>query len=136
MRSFIFVLCLFSVLLSTRNSFAVCETHGTIQEIRSLVSAGERAFEEMEQTELLVSRDKALGLLRCLQEEMRPKDVENLFWLMALAQFTTDREQTLTTLKAIWLLDSDREIGEAFAPSDQHPLAKLYQKAKFLPWRL
>ena len=133
MRFHTFFICLLWWMLPIRAVSAACDQIGTLLQVQEAVASAEQAFEEMEQTELLVSRDRALSILRCLEEEVRPSDAVSIFWLMALAQFTTDREQAASTLQAIWMLDSDHEIGKEFAPSENHPLAKLYQKAKFLP---
>ena len=126
-------LFLFLSLFLTSTFAAPCETASTIEMVRSAAKAGEVAFEDLELSDLLVERDKALAALRCLDGEIGPSDAVVVHWLVALSLFTTDRDQVPPVLQVIWQMDSEHEITNAIAPSSEHPLAKLYEQAKFAP---
>lgn len=128
-----FILLLMSLAFCAEKAHGACESPATLEEIISSVREGEKAFEEMEQASLLSARDRALSALRCLQTPLTPTDVIHIHWLMALSYFTTDRSRVAPILLAIQRLDATRQIGESFAPSQEHPLAKLYTQARFLP---
>ncbi|KKU32637.1 MAG: hypothetical protein UX57_C0008G0013 [Candidatus Uhrbacteria bacterium GW2011_GWE2_46_68] len=128
-----FILFLLTLAFCAEKAHGACESQATVEEIISLVREGEKAFEDMEQASLLSARDRALSALRCLNAPLTPADVIHVHWLMALSYFTTDRSRVGAILLAIQRLDATRQIGESFAPSQEHPLAKLYAQARFLP---
>jgi hypothetical protein len=130
---FIGLFLLSLALLWARNAHGACEKATTVMEITSAVAAGEKAFEDMDQAALLAARDRALGALRCVNAPITAGDAVRMHWLLALSYFTTDRSRVSPILLAIQRLDATREIGEAFAPSSEHPLSKLYDQARFLP---
>ena len=128
-----FILFLLILAFCAEKAHGACESPATVEEIIASVREGEKAFEDMEQASLLSTRDRALGALRCLNAPLTPADAIHVHWLMALSYFTTDRSRVGATLLAIQRLDATRQIGESFAPSQEHPLAKLYTQARFLP---
>lgn len=129
----VIMLLLVLLLLFSRKAHGACEQTSTTSEITTAVRDAEKAFEDMEQADLLSARDRALSALRCLEAPLATFDVINIHWLMAMSYFTTDRSRVGPILLAIQHLDASRKIGEGFAPSPVHPLAKLYEQARFLP---
>jgi hypothetical protein len=117
------------VSLMSKNVLAACDVQVSAKAFLEVVMAGEVAFADMDDTELLVSSTKARNMLPCLNEVLSSFQEAAFHRLMAYEAFFNDNEgRTVAELHASRLLDGGYVFPEEVA-SEGHPLLRYYAEA-------
>ncbi len=131
MRPFIAMLVL--SLLMVGSAWAACSEPTTLDALIETSMNGEFAFATMDHAKLLVERDRALEILKCLGEPITPSEAAAFHRLMGLTAFTKkDEAQVLAEFHAARKLKPGYEIPERVAPQG-HKLIDLYESSAAVP---
>ncbi len=106
---------------------AACPEPTTVGDLRSALAEGEQAFAALDLVGLYGARDRSFDAVKCLGEQLTPRDAAAFHRLMALVAFTArQRAWVLSEFHAARRLDPDYALpGEVAQPG--HPLHVAYE---------